>query len=186
MTLPVRYTRPAMVLHWLVAAGILVNLTLGLTFDSMPEGWVRPAIDFHKSVGITVLGLVILRVLWRAAHPPPPMPAGYAPWERRLAHGVHYALYGLIVVVPFSGWLHDSAWRAAPTHPLVLFGVVPWFRIGAVGGRPAAAQDHLHAVLGAWHMWLAWGLLALVVLHVAGALKHQFLDRQPEVQRMWG
>ena len=70
-----RYTRVAAVLHWVVAALIVVNLTLGLTADYLPDAWVRPVIDVHKSIGLTVLGLVLMRILWRLSHPPPPLPS---------------------------------------------------------------------------------------------------------------
>ena len=68
-----RYTRIAVVLHWLVAMLIVVNVGLALSVDFLPDEWVRPVIDTHKSTGITVLALVLLRILWRAGHPPPPI-----------------------------------------------------------------------------------------------------------------
>ena len=92
-----RYTRIAMLLHWLVALLIIINVTLALSVDSLPEGWERPIIDTHKSIGITVLGLVLLRLLWRAAHRPPPLPANYPRWEKLSAHLAHAVLYLLIL-----------------------------------------------------------------------------------------
>ena len=180
-----RYTGVAMLLHWTVALLIGLNLVLVWFADKWPEGWVRPAIDLHKSVGITVFGLVLLRVLWRAGHRPPAMPSGYPRLERRAAHLAHYALYGLILAIPFSGWLHDSAWKDAPTHPLRLFYAVPFPRLGALEQLPTAAKAHAHDVWFTVHVWLAYALYALFVAHVAGALKHQWLDREPELQRMW-
>lgn len=76
-----RYTRTAMWLHWLIALLIIINVTLALSADALPEGWVRPVIDTHKSIGITVLGLVLLRLLWRIAHRPPPLPPSYPRWK---------------------------------------------------------------------------------------------------------
>ncbi len=184
LSVPQRYTRPAIILHWTIAVLIACNLTGGLLFDSLPKGVLRPAIDMHKSVGITVLGLAILRLLWRATHTPPPMPP-YADWERRTAHAVHWLLYGFIFLVPFSGWLHDSAWKGAPEHPMKLFWLIPWFRIGPIEHLDPASKEWWHSALFVVHSYLAYALLAAFLLHVAGALKHQFLEGKPELQRMW-
>ena len=72
---PARYTRIAIVLHWVIAAMIAVNVMLGLMADGLPDAWIRPAIDLHKSFGLTVLGLVLVRILWRLSHPAPPFPS---------------------------------------------------------------------------------------------------------------
>ena len=180
-----KYTKGAVVLHWLVAIGIVLNLWIGLRFDYTPEDKIRAAINFHKSVGITVLGLALLRVLWRASHVPPAIPTTYQVWERKLSHFVHWLLYGMILAVPLSGWLYDSAWKDAPSHPMSLFGVIPWFRLPIVGGLSDAQKDHWHDLLGGLHTAMAYFLLAAVALHILGALKHQFLDKHRELQRMW-
>ncbi len=179
-----RYTTTAIVLHWLIAALIGCNIVLGLTADSLPEGWTRPAIDLHKSFGLTVLGLVILRILWRLSHPPPPLPASYSRLERIGAHAAHVLLYGLILLLPISGWLHDSAFKDAAAHPLRLFWIIPWFRISAVQNLPPAQKEVAHSQLFALHAWSGYALYALLALHIAGALKHQFIDRHAELQRM--
>jgi cytochrome b561 len=185
MSLPLRYTRLAMVLHWLVAVLIVANVALGLTAELYPETWVRPAIDLHKSIGITVLGLALMRVLWRLTHAPPPMPARYGRLERRGAHAAHLALYGLILALPLSGWVHDSAFAQAAQHPLRLYGLVPWPRIGFIQAMDLEAKQRLHAQWFSIHVALAYALYALFALHVAGALKHQLWDREPELRRMW-
>jgi cytochrome b561 len=180
-----RYTSTAIVLHWLLAVLILGNLALGLSAESFPDSLVRPVIDFHKSIGLTVLGLVLLRIIWRATHPPPPLPEGFGRAERLGAHAAHYALYALILLMPLTGWMHDSAFKDAAAHPLRIFWVIPWFRIPAIAHMPPGPKEAFHGVLFAIHADAAWVLLALLALHVLGALKHQFLDRQPELQRMW-
>ena len=86
-----RYTRTAMLLHWLVAVLIVANVVLVWVLDSFPDGWVRPAIDTHKSIGITVLGLALLRVLWRLSHKPPAMPRSYPRLERAGAGTMRWA-----------------------------------------------------------------------------------------------
>ena len=179
-----RYTRTAMVLHWAVAVMIVGNVVLGLAADSLPEGWIRPAVDAHKSVGITVLGLAVLRLLWRFAHRPPPMPDTYSPAERLGAHAAHVALYGLIFALPLSGWMHDSAWNGGATHPVFLYGVIPWFRIPQLANLDPATKDHLHALFFTFHVWFGYALYGLLALHVLGALKHQFWDGEAELQRM--
>lgn len=179
-----RYTRTAVVLHWLVALLIVVNVVFALSADSLPDDWVRPVIDAHKSTGITVLGLVLLRLLWRLGHPPPPLPRTYARWERLGAHAAHGALYALMLLLPLSGWLHDSAWKDAATHPLQLFGLVPWPRIGLVANVEPATKESLHGLFGAFHTAFGYILYGLLALHVGGALKHQLLDRERELERM--
>ena len=184
MTIPARYTRVAAILHWLVALLIVINVVLGIWANHAPDDWVRPMIDTHKSIGITVLGLAVLRLLWRLSHPAPKLPETYARWERLAAHGAHLALYVWIFALPITGWLHDSAWKEAATHPLFLFDVVPWFRLGFIEGLDPVVKEPLHTVLGTVHFWFGYVLYGLLALHVAGALKHQWLDREPELQRI--
>ena len=179
-----RYTRTAVVLHWLVAILVLVNVGLGLSADYLPDDVVRPVIDTHKSIGITVLGLVLLRVLWRFVHPAPPMPLDYARWERVAAHATHAALYGVVLALPLSGWMHDSAWKDAAIHPMKLFALIGFPRIGFIESLEPAAKEHLHEVFGALHAWFGYALYGLLALHIAGALKHQWLDGERELQRM--
>ena len=179
-----RYTRTAIAFHWIIAVLIAINVTLALSADALPDDWVRPVIDTHKSIGITVLGLAVLRLLWRATHRPPALPAAYARWERIGAHVAHAALYVLIIALPLSGWLHDSAWKDAATHPMTLFGLVPWPRIGWVMDLEPNLRETLHDRFGALHTWAGYVLYGLFAIHVLGALKHQWLDREPELQRM--
>jgi len=183
---PPQYTRTAIVLHWIIAALITVNVALALSVDYLPEGWVRPFIDTHKSIGITVLGLFLLRLFWRAGHRPPPLPSSYPNWERIGAHAAHLGLYALMLGLPLSGWLHDSAWKDAAAHPLQLFYLVPWPRIAWIADLEPMLKESLHTLLGLIHTWLGYGLYGLVALHIAGALKHQFFDKEAELQRMWG
>lgn len=174
-----------MILHWLVAVLIITNVALALTVDWFPGGMVRPIIDLHKSIGITVLGLALLRILWRLSHRPPPLPAHHPKRERLAAHTVHILLYGLILALPISGWVHDSAFKLAAAHPLRLFWLVPFPRIGPIAVLDPVTKEHVHSVWYAIHTWLAYSLYVLVALHVLGALKHQFVDRDGELRRMF-
>ncbi|KGE11404.1 MULTISPECIES: cytochrome b [Burkholderia] len=179
-----RYTRTAMVLHWLIALGILCNVAIALSADAMPDAWVRPAIDIHKSIGITVLGLAILRLLWRVSHRPPSLPAWFRRWELRAAHVAHILLYLLMFTLPITGWLHDSAWNGAATHPMSLYYVIPWFRLGFIESLPPAVKDHLHDLFGAMHTWAAYALYVVLAMHILGALKHELFDRESVLRRM--
>jgi len=179
-----RYTRTAMILHWLIAVLIIVNVVLGLCADSLPDDWVRPVIDTHKSIGITVLCLALLRVLWRASHRPPPLPREFPSWERMAAHVAHFLLYFVMIALPLSGWMHDSAWKAAATHPMHLFGVIPFPRIGLIMNLDPAVKEPLHDRFGMLHTYLGYALYALLAMHVGGALKHELLDRRSVIKRM--
>lgn len=184
MRLVRRYTGAAIAFHWLVAAGIVANVTLAWVWPHLADDNVRPAIDTHKSIGITVLGLAIMRLLWRWTHRPPALPTRYQRWEIAASHATHILLYVLIFAMPLSGWIMDSAWKDAATHPMYLFGLFEWPRIGTVMHLAPTTRDQVHDLFGAAHIWLSYLLYALFGLHVAGALKHQWLDREPELQRM--
>ena len=178
------YTRTAIVLHWLVAALVLTNIALILSVPLWPDGAVRPVINTHKSIGITVLGLALMRWLWRATHSPPPLPATYARWERVVSRVVHWAFYVLIVAIPLSGWIMDSAWKNAAQNPMALFGIIPWPRIGIVMSREPVLRERIHDEFASAHLWLGYTMAALFVIHVVGAFKHQFVDGDPQLQRM--
>lgn len=199
-----RYTRVAMWLHWLIAAAILYNLSSGLLRPYMPRGFFV----FHVSSGITILALTVVRIGWRLTHRPPPF-LPMKPWEARLAHGVHFFLYVAMVMLPFSGWAMISANPPAGSpgaaqanaervakgqeprsgKPLMIWSVIPLPQISAVseiGRTPAglAEQGEVHERIETFHLIGGWLLLLLLILHVGGALKHQYADREPELQRM--
>lgn len=183
--LSLRYTRVAMLLHWLVAALILINIALIWSVGLVPEDRIRPIIDAHKATGITVLGLVLLRILWRIANPAPPFPQHYAAWERFGAHSAHYVLYVLMLALPLSGWMHDSAWKAAAEIPMRWYNWFEWPRIGLIMNMEPAAKETFHTISGSVHVYFSYVLYALLALHVGAALKHQFIDGDPELQRMF-
>jgi cytochrome b561 len=182
---PETYSGVAVLLHWLIAALIGANICLGLGAGYVPDAYVRPMVDLHKSIGITVLGLAFLRLAWRLTHRPPALPADYRRWEARAAQAAHVALYILIFALPVTGWIHDSAWAAAASHPMALYWVIPWFRLGFITGLDPATKDAVHTLFGTIHTFLGYALYAVLALHILGALKHQFWDKQPELQRMW-
>ena len=180
-----KYTRIAVLLHWLIALLIICNVSLGLGSNYAPDAYVRPMIDLHKSIGITVLGLAFVRFFWRFNHAPPPLPSNYATWEKSLAETAHVLLYVLIFALPITGWIHDSAWDQAATDPMQLFWVIPWFRLGFITGLDPATKEMIHTTFGQIHHYLGYALYVVLGLHVLGALKHQIIDKHPELQRMW-
>lgn len=185
MQIPQRYTGVAITLHWVIAALIIVNLILSLITEQVPEHWIRTLIDTHKSIGITLLGLILMRVLWRISHPPPSLPPQYRPWERRSARVVHVLLYVLMLVLPITGWMHDSAWKAAPEIRMHWFGLFEWPRIPWIMRLEPEVKQVLHGLFGTMHYYSGYLLGILVCLHIGAALKPQFVDGHGELQRMW-
>ena len=169
-----RYSTPAIVLHWVLAALITFMAILGwwmMTVEHEPGGeqWIA----LHKSVGLVVFTLVLLRLLWRLFHKPEPLPAALPRWQVLLAHVTQVALYGAMVVLPFTGILGSLYSRLG----LAFFGIP--LRAGITPDRPTAKQFF------ELHETLVWVLVALVVLHVLGGLKHLLLDRDEVFGRMW-
>ncbi len=181
-----KYTKIAVILHWTIGFLIIINILLGLGHDWVPDDQVRFVIDTHKSTGITVLGLVLMRILWRLTHKPPPLAATLKSWEKKLSKAVHGFLYFLMFALPLSGWMHDSAWKAAPEIPMRWFGLFEWPRISAIMTLEPVRKEELHSLFGEAHGLMGFVLIALILLHIGGALKHQFIDKDPELQRMWG
>lgn len=179
-----RYGHIAVVLHWLVAALVICNVFLAWSFDYWPDKYAMTAGNTHKSIGITVFGLAIMRLLWRTTHQPPALLPELRHWEATAARIAHASLYVLIFAMPLSGWLYDSAWKDGPANPIHFFGLLDFPRLPYIVDQAPQAKEKLDALFGSMHHWLAYLLYGLVLLHVAGALKHQFIDKQPELRRM--
>ena len=173
MVMTERYTRTAIWLHWLLAVMIIGSFTVGLYMADLPFSPQRVKLfNWHKWAGVTILALSAARLLWRLTHKPPPdlpMPA----WQQRSAHAAHLALYALFFAVPLVGWAYSSA----AGFPVVVFGVLPLPDFVPV-------DRELAELIKPWHGWLAFTLGAVVVVHVAAALKHQFVDRDSTLRRM--
>ena len=171
---PNRYTRTAIALHWLLGAAIVGSFLFGLYMTGLSLSPTRlKYYNWHKWAGITILALSALRLLWRLTHRPPadaPMPA----WQARIAHATHGLLYALFFAVPLVGWAYSSS----AGFPVVVFGVLPLPDF-------VSPDKELAKTLKEAHELLAWGLALLVLLHVAGALKHQLVDRDGLIGRMW-
>lgn len=168
-----RYSWGAIWLHWSIAALVLVNLTLGLFHDSLLDG-VKWVIPIHRSIGLTVLVLTLARIAWRLTHRPPPLPVAMARWERLAATTVHWAFYVLLLALPISGWILSS--NPARPHPMSWFGLFPIPPL-PISGAAVKLGHNAHGLLG-------YAMAALVVVHVAAALRHHFILRDAVLARM--
>lgn len=179
-----RYTTIAILLHWAIAFFIFNNLLFGFVMEDYPDGKRLPAVFFHISCGMSVLVLVVLRVLWRMMHRPPPFPPGTTPLESRLAHAVHHGIYLLMFALPITGWMFISANPPGRPGPPI-FGLFSLPKFGFLGAlQPVEHQKAVHDAIVEVHEIGAYILIGLLVLHVVGALKHQFVDKVPELARM--
>ena len=179
-TADLRYGAVAIALHWLLALAITASFSVGVIMHGLPFSPLRLKLfNWHKWAGITILALSAARLLWRIAHRPPDLPAAVlaamAGWQRRAHHATHAALYALFFAVPLTGWAYSSA----SGFPVVWFGVLAlpdWVPVN----KPLADM-----LLKPLHQTLAFALGALVLLHVAATLKHQWLDRDGLFWRIW-
>jgi cytochrome b561 len=177
-----RYSTVAILLHWLIAILILANIVLAWTFQNIPRGLLEfNLIQLHKSFGITVLVLSVLRLGWRLINPPPPQPP-MPTWQRWAAAAVHWGFYVFMIGMPLSGWAMVST--SSLNLPTLLYGVIPWPHIAALHHLPLASRKLWGAWMGDTHATLAWLAYGLIALHVAAALKHQFFDRDNLIYRM--
>jgi cytochrome b561/polyisoprenoid-binding protein YceI len=169
--------------HSCVDIQILFQIMLGWRMDDHGNSAVTFLVfQLHKSIGITILLLSLARLGWRLANPPPPLPAHLKPWERWLAHATHLGFYAIMIGLPLTGWLLVSASRT--NIPTLLFGVVPWPHIPGVAELAPPARLVWHKVGELGHGLLAKLTYLLLALHVAGALKHQLIDRDATLARM--
>jgi cytochrome b561 len=169
-----RYGGVAMTLHWLIAAAIVLNLCLGLYVaeilsDQDPGRF--GLLQFHKSVGLTVLVLSLVRLAWRIVNPIPPLPDTLTPSLKVLARATHYLLYFLMIAIPLTGWaLVSSSPLGLPTP---YFGLFNWPHIPFLAELSRVQKAPLRREFFGFHMYLAFSAIALLALHVAGALYHQ-------------
>jgi len=175
---PARYTRTAIALHWVVGLAIVAVFCVGWYMTGLPFSPQRLKLyNWHKWAGVTILALSALRLVWRLTHRPPALPAAtlraMPSWQQVAHHATHHLLYALFFIVPLVGWAYSSA----AGFPIVFLGVLPLPSFVPVS--PALAE-----AIKPWHEITAYALAALVVVHVAAALKHQFIDRDGLVARM--
>ncbi|MGH6910418.1 MAG: cytochrome b/b6 domain-containing protein [Phenylobacterium sp.] len=178
-----RYSTVAIILHWLIAAAIVLQIILGWRMGGRPTPESFAVFQLHKSVGITILLLSLVRLGWRLANPPPPLPANLPRWEATLSKIVHVGFYVVMIGMPLTGWLTVSTSRIAV--PTLLYGTIPWPHVPVVADLAPAAKELWNTIAANTHETLAWLAYGLVALHVAGALKHQLFSRdEPILARM--
>ena len=166
-----RYDAVAQAFHWTLAALIVAQFVT----EWIPDGWANEdaLASWHISIGPSILVLMLLRLLWRLTHRPPPPPADLPPGLRVLSRATHWAFYVILIVLPLLGWVAASGFGATPR----LFGLIPLPALIAKDKPTAEAVGDVHGAV-------AWLLLAVLALHVAGALYHVAVKRDGVIRRM--
>ena len=174
-TSPARYSTTAIVLHWLLGLALIGLFGLGVYMTDLPLSPTRMKLyNWHKWAGVAILALSLVRLLWRLSHRPPELADQDTPAWQKLAHqATHLALYALFFAVPLSGWAYSSA----AGFPIVFLGQFPLPDFVPVSEALAETFKFGHATL-------AFTLAGLVLLHIAAALKHQWVDKDGLLQRM--
>lgn len=175
-----RYSFGAIIFHWLIAVLIAVNYGTAWSAEGLPKEAAAQLMGNHKAIGITVLLLTVLRIVWRMINRPPAFSASLQPWEVLLARVTHSAFYVLMIAVPLAGWLLHSAYLGGA--PVNAFGMFSY------PGIPIAQNKEVAEIAEEIHEISANLMLVLIGVHVLGALKHQWIDRDGSLGRMlpWG
>lgn len=174
---PGRYGWLSIFLHWSMALVIYAMFALGLWMVGLSyyDTWYHNAPEIHKSIGVILMLALIIRLIWRVVSPPPKPLSSYSPLVHITAVVAHGLLYGLLIAILFSGYLISTA----DGKPVSVFG---WFSLPAVLTGAGEQAD----LAGDIHLWLAWSIVILSVLHGLAALKHHFIDRDITLKRMLG
>jgi cytochrome b561 len=171
---PAAYSLTARVLHWITAVLVLTVIPLGIV---IANEWGRSLqdqlYDLHRSIGATILLVIVVRLGYRVMHPPLPLPDDIPPIQRSVAHATHWALYALLIVQPLVGWIATSA---SPS-PIVVFGL---FELPPIWREDRAFSDRLFVV----HAWIAVAIASLAAAHISAALYHHFARRDAVLMRM--
>jgi cytochrome b561 len=171
-----KYSKIAILFHWAIALLIGANILLANLAEDLPKAARAAYMSPHKAIGISILVLTVGRILWRLSHRPPAMPDKVAGLQAKAGLTVHMLFYVLMIVMPLTGWLMIGAnGKAAPVD---FFGL---FTVDMAIGKNTMLSGFAHES----HELLATPLLILIGLHVLGALKHQFIDKMPFIQRRW-
>jgi cytochrome b561 len=190
-----RYTKTAIILHWLIALGVFVMFALGWYMSDLPkEAPKLMSLDvfdlgiytwqfaeetsarafyfnLHKSIGVTLFALILIRIFWRITHRPPAMLPSLKAWERKLATGAHHLLYLLMVALPVSGIIMATYSK---------YGI-KWFGLDLIQGLD---DKNMREFFKESHEVIGVIILLVIILHIAGALKHQFIDKDETSKRM--
>ncbi len=168
-----RYSTGSKFFHWLIAIIVIAMLSGSFFLDDLPKDYQGFAFMMHKSFGLTVLFLMILRFLWILYQGKPNLPDTVPHWQRFLAHFVQYFLYLGIISMAMCGWVMSVAATRAPVY----FGL---FKLSL----PIEPNKGLAKLALQGHKTIAWILIGLVILHILGAVKHHFIDKDNVLKRM--
>jgi len=160
-------------LHWIIVLLIINQWVIAEQAEELKGLAKLQALSWHKSFGMTILMLAIIRLVWRWMNPVPDLTAETKPWERVLAKISHVLLYALIFAMPLTGWMMSSA-RNFP---------VSWFKLFQFPDLVAPAEQTFHRMQDLHHLLFSV-LVVVALLHAAGALKHHFIDRNDVLKRM--
>lgn len=172
-----RYDAVAVVLHWAMALGIfaLIGVGLAMKHADLPKMRVFQLFQLHKSIGVVILLLAVLRLAWRLTHRAPPLPETMPALERKAAHAGHVLLYLFLFALPLSGWAYASS---SPLNiPTVLFGLVSWPHIPFLADLPDKAS--IAAAFKLVHDYGAYAFIAVLAIHIGAALRHAFKGDVP-------
>lgn len=180
-----RYSTVAIILHWLIAALLVWVVLLGWEASDLQGSAKVAPLQLHKPLGITILLLTLFRLGWRLTHRPPAISPHLKPWERRLASVAHWGFYIILLALPLTGWAMVSASKLITVFPIDMFGLFNWPALSFLTSLPADQMKATHEALeNAHHLMAKLIVYGLVPLHVLGALKHQFIDKDNEMARM--
>lgn len=171
------YHRVQIALHWLIAGLLAFELALGWRAGDLPRALRGALFALHKPIGLTILALMLFRLFWRLTHRPPPLPDTLKPWERMLASATHHLFYLILILIPLGGWAIVSS--GDQPRPVDMFGLFSVPALPCLAGNRALNDLAANA-----HGLLATIAAIFVGLHVAGALKHQFVDRDNDFGRI--
>lgn len=169
-----KFSPTSKVLHWFIALLVIIMLCGGFFLDGLPESIKGMAISYHKSTGLTILFLMILRIIWIHAAGRPPLPESMKMWEKMTARIVQYGFYILLILMPLSGWIMSVSDNRIPTYFGLFQLPLPWIH----------PDKSLADLMFESHRTIAWVLIVFIGLHIAGALKHHFIDKDNVLKRM--
>lgn len=170
-----RYSKTAVVLHWLLVVALVVQVGLGWQLEGIPRGAAARAlyVNFHKSTGMIIGLIILLRLYWRLSRPAPPLPDVMPGWERAAAHGSHVLLYLCMIVMPLSGYV-ASNFSKFGVNFFNAIKLAPW----------GAENPAVYKALNATHVVTSYLFVAVIALHVLAAVRH-LVKRDGIFSRMW-
>jgi cytochrome b561 len=169
-----KYSSVSKWFHWFIALFIIIMLIVGFLLDDMPEQYMRTAYTLHKSIGISILFLMIIRLIWIISVGKPSLPDTVKPWEKKLSRLVQYGFYLLLFIMPLSGWILSVAAGRTPHYFGLFEAPLPFIE----------KSKYLAELMANSHLVIAWIIIGFLALHILGALKHHFIDKDNVLKSM--